>query len=159
MKPLAAEPGASFRGFDAAWSKDGKSVYYLHPSGEIRKRETATGHESTLYRGAGLRHIAASPDGKWIAAGVDGKSLVLIPAAGGEVRMLPFEGLTEIEWGSELVAGKASGLWRIPLDGAPPGKLESPGNRDAGFSLHPDGKRVALTAGDTKSEIWVLPLR
>ena len=159
VKPFAAEPGASFRGFDATWSKDGKSVYYLHSSGEVRRRETSTGSESTLYRGAELRHIAASPDGKWIAAGSGGKSLVLIPAAGGEARILPFEGLTEIEWGGDLVAGKSAGLWRIPLDAAPPIQIDSPGNRDSGFSLHPDGKRVALTAGDSKSEIWVLPLR
>src|SRR5882672_5975734 len=82
VKPLAVEPGASFRGFDAAWSKDGKSVYYLHPSGEVRKRETSG--ESTLYRGAGLGHIATSPDGRWIAVGAGGKSIALIPAAGGE---------------------------------------------------------------------------
>jgi hypothetical protein len=34
-----------------------------------------------------------------------------------------------------------------------------PGNRAAGFSLHPDGKRVALTAGRSQSEIWSLSLR
>ena len=159
MKPLSVEPGAPFRGFEGVWSKDGNSVYYLHPSGELRKRETVSGRESTVYRGAGLRNIAASPDGKWLAAGLSDKSLALIPAVGGEARMLPFEGLTDLEWGRELIAGRAAGLWRIPLDGAPPAKIESPGNRDPGFSLHPDGEHIALTAGDTKSEVWVLPLR
>jgi hypothetical protein len=67
--------------------------------------------------------------------------------------------LTELEWGRDLVAGRSAELWRIPVDGAPPVKIDSPGNRDSGFSLHPDGKRVAMTAGDSKSEIWVLPLR
>ena len=159
VKPFAAEPGAPFRGYDAVWSKDGKSVFYLHPSGELRKRGTETGHEFTLYRGAALSHIAASPDGKWLAVGESGKALVVIPAAGGEARTLLFEGVTEIEWGRELVAGKGPELWRIPLDGGLPVRLDSPGNRDSGFSLHPDGERVALTAGDSKSEIWVLPLR
>jgi Tol biopolymer transport system component len=159
VKPFAVEPGAPFRGFDAVWSRDGKSVLYLHPSGELRKRETETGHESTLYRGAGLSHIAASPDGKWLAVGEGGKALVVIPAAGGEAKTLPFEGLTDIEWGHELVGGKGPELWRIPLDGGLPVRLDSPGNRDSGFSLHPDGERLALTAGDSKSEIWVLPLR
>jgi hypothetical protein len=42
------------------------------------------------------------------------------------------------------------------VDGSAPRKLASPGNREGGFSLHPDGERIALTAGKTKSEVWVM---
>src|SRR5712692_7132686 len=115
-------------------SRDGRLLSYVDPSSHnLAIHEIASGKNRILtqapagsvefayfsaisYPGAGLRHVAASPDGKWLAAGVGGKSVALIPAAGGEARILPFEGLTEIEWGHELVGGKAAGLWRVPLD-------------------------------------------
>ncbi|MBI3696855.1 MAG: PD40 domain-containing protein [Acidobacteria bacterium] len=159
VQPLVSESGASFRGFDGVWSRDGRSVFYIHGDREVRSRAVGAGRESTIYRGARLRHLAASPDGKWLAAGIGDNSIALVPTAGGEPRMLPFHGLTELEWGRELVAGKGAELWRIPLGGEDPVKIESPGNRDAGFSLHPDGERIAVTAGNAKSEVWVLPLR
>src|SRR5205807_3392330 len=74
-------------------------------------------------------------------------------------RSTAFEGLAGLEWGRELIAGSAAGLWRIPTDGDAPEKLPSPGNRSGAFSLHPDGVRIALTAGDLKSEVWVMRLQ
>jgi Tol biopolymer transport system component len=159
VRPLVAEPGVPFRGFEGVWSRDGRTVFYLHGDRELRAREVESGAERTVYRGAGLRHLAVSPDGKSLAVGVGGRSIARIPAAGGEPVLIPFEGLTELEWGRDLVAGRGPEMWRLPNEGSPPAKLPSPGNRDAGFSLHPDGERLALTAGSVKSEVWVLPLR
>jgi Tol biopolymer transport system component len=157
-RELAAEAGAPFRGYDAAWSPDGRWLYYIRGD-ELRRREAGGEGESTLYRAGGLGALAVSPDGKLLAAGLGGKAIVLLQAAGGEARMLPFEGLGELEWGQELIAGKDAELWRIALDGAAPVKISAPGNRAAGFSLHPDGKRIAMTAGNARSEVWALAVR
>lgn len=158
VRPLLAESGAPFRGFDGAWSRDGQTVFYIHSDSELRSREVEGGRESALYRGARLHHLAVSPDGKRLAVGVGDKSVALVPVAGGGPRLLPFDGLTELEWGRDLVAGRGAELWRLPLDGRAAVKLAAPGNRETGFSLHPDGERIALTAGNARSEIWVLPL-
>src|SRR5262249_55357266 len=144
-KPLVTEAGAPFQGFEGVWSKNGTAVYYIH-DGELRFRELASARETTVYRGEQLHHLAVSPDGAWLAVGSrDGISLVRL--AGGEPRRIAFSGLTDLEWGRALVAGKGAELWRIPLNGGAPEKLESPGNRHGSFSLHPDGQGIALTAG------------
>jgi Tol biopolymer transport system component len=157
LKPLIAERGAPFAGFEGIWSRQGASIFYIR-EGELRSREIASGREGTLYRGARLSHLTESPDGKWLAVG-SGDTIVRIPAVGGELRQVGFEGLTALEWGRSLVAGRVAELWRIPLDGGAPEKLDSPGNRRGTFSLHPDGERIALTAGEIKSEVWAVPLR
>lgn len=157
LTPVIAESGAPFRGFDAVWSKDGAGVFYLHGD-ELRARTLASGKEAVLLKTTGLHLLARSPDGKTLAAGVAGNAIVLVPASGGEPRSLPFPNLTELEWGRELIAARGPGLWRIPTAGETPVKLNAPGNREPGFSLHPDGITLALTAGNAKSEVWMLPL-
>ncbi|MBI1789820.1 MAG: PD40 domain-containing protein [Acidobacteria bacterium] len=159
VRPLVNEAAASFRGFEGVWSSDGLHVLYLYHEQELRSRLVNGGSESALYRGPRLHGLAVSPDGKWLALGAGGKSIALIPAAGGEARFLPFDGLTELEWGRDLIAGRGTELWRIPLDGAVPVKLAAPGNRQAGFSLRPDGDSIILTAGNAKSEVWMVALK
>lgn len=66
--------------------------------------------------------------------------------------------MTELEWSRDLIAAKGVELWRIPLDGAPPVQLDTPGNRKPGFSLHPDGNRIAVTVSNARSEVWALSL-
>jgi TolB protein len=111
-KPLVVEAGAPFTGFEAVWSKDGAAIFYIQ-GGELRSRKIASGGAATLYRGDRLGHLAASPDGKWLAIGA-ADSIVLIPSAGGEPRSIAFEGLTDLEWGRTLIAGRGAELWRIP---------------------------------------------
>lgn len=157
VKPLIAEAGAPFTGFEGVWSTNGGQVFYIR-NGELRCREITSGVESTLYRGERLGHLAVSRDGKWVAVGA-GEEIVLAPVTGGDLRSIAFKGLTDLEWGRTLIAGKGAELWRIPTTGGDPVKIDSPNNRSGAFSLHPDGERVALTAGDLKSEVWAAPLR
>jgi hypothetical protein len=105
-----------------------------------------------LYRGSDLQHLAASPDGKCFAAASGGQSIVLL--CGGKTRAIPISGVTELDWSHSLIAAKGPELWRIPLeDGAAPVQLDTPGNRRPGFSVHPDGNRIALTVSDARSEV------
>ena len=157
LKPLIAEAGAPFAGFEGVWSPGGASLIYIR-GGELRSREIASSREAVLYRDARLGHLAMSPDGKRLAIG-SGDNIAVIPVVAGEPRLVPFEGLTALEWGRALIAGRGAELWRVPVDSGSPVKLNSPGNRNGGFSLHPDGERIALTAGEVKSEVWAVPLQ
>lgn len=149
LKSLVTEAGGSFRGIDGLLC--GKTLYTIRDGALFRG-------ESRVQTVPGVKHLAASPDGNWLAAAT-GKSILLIPSAGGETTTLVFEGATELQWGRDLFAAKGAGLWRVPLDGSAPVAVDTPGNRDPGFSLHSDGERIALTAGNARSEIWVLPLK
>jgi Tol biopolymer transport system component len=150
LRPLVVEAGASFRGFEGAWSRDGKSLFYIHGDSELRL------DDKVLLSAKGLRHITVSPDGRSLAV-YDGKDIVILGIDGQLTRRVPMTGVTELEWGTRLVAGTATDLWEISPESAPR-RLESPGNRQPGFSLHPDGKRIALTAGRISSDVRVVKL-
>lgn len=49
-------------------------------------------------------------------------------------------------------------LWRIPAEGGEPQNLGlvMEGLQPYGVSVHPDGKRIAFTAGNVRKEYWVL---
>ena len=121
-------------------------MFYLYGDAELRSRDVQSGRETTLYHGTRIRHLARSSQRLarlWRRRGFD-----LDRAGGGRGEAwIQFEGVTELEWQRDLIAGRNAELWRIPLQGSAPQKLEGPGNREMGFSLHPDGKRLALTAG------------
>jgi hypothetical protein len=84
-----------------------------------------------------------------------GESILLL---GDEARSIPFSGATELDWSCNLIAARGAELWRIPLDGSAPAPLETPGNRKPGFSVHPDGNRIALTVSNARSEVRALQL-
>ncbi len=156
VRPVIAEPGAGFRGFEGVWTRDGKAVAYIREHAEIRLRRLDSGRETTVHRGTDLRDITISPDGRLVAVSEGGSSITIIPVAGGEKRTIAFAGLTELEWGADLIAARGAGLWRVPLDSGTATKIDTPGNREPGFSPHPDGKRIAVTAGNVQSEVRVM---
>ena len=50
-----------------------------------------------------------------------------------------------------------SGLWRISAEGGEPQRLElAVDNLRATPTVHPDGQRIAFTAGQHKAEVWVM---
>jgi Tol biopolymer transport system component len=105
-----------------------------------------------------------------------GANVMIVPLDGGEPReVVPPApgGLRTIAWtpdsSSLLVlkrpASAPAQLWLTPLNGGEPRKLEiaadgwiqgSEGALDSGFSLSPDGKRIAVLTGKRSAEVWAL---
>lgn len=151
----------------------------------IVTRDLETGEEKELYRAvppARVHHwptsnLAVSPDGQRLAfVWTDGRvgitALMVLPTAGGEPRELlraqEPEMISVPAWTPDsrhiMYARSVSGekrtfeLWRISAEGGEPQKLGlvMEGLEPYGLSVHPDGKRIAFTAGTEREEVWVL---
>ena len=177
--PIVQDDSATFRGLEGVWSTEGKAILYVHEDGnrnsEIRLRDLEIGREKKLYVPASpsrIRHLAQSPDGRWLAFGLSAgggtqqEALLVLPAAGGDPRELPRVpkgGLSGVAWtpdGQQVFFSRAGEgtpeLWRIPREGGQPQRLELGASWQGDVSLHPDGRHIAFTAGKTKSEVWVM---
>jgi Tol biopolymer transport system component len=93
----------------------------------------------------------------------------ILPATGGETRELLPGKIQEWVfpvWAQDgktiLFGGRISGpketkreIWEIPVEGGDPQKIFSDmAGRD--IKLHPDGRRIVFTSGNTLKEIWVM---
>jgi Tol biopolymer transport system component len=172
-------------GWPAVWSRDSKAIFYQRDTAPKRMsivvRDLQTGQEKELhsitepsYYDSG---VALSRDGQQLAfmvAEKEGGSKVLsviklMSAAGGEARDLlrgvqrSWRGLAWTPDGLGLLfaqrassADSKADLWLIPVRGGEPRKLEltAEGLRDV--SIHPDGRHIAFTAVQGRSEVWVM---
>ena len=162
------------------WLPNGTVVYVRWGPGfrSIVSQELGGGRETELYREASptrLSRLAASPNGQRIAfvsTGAGKKRLNVISAFGGdahELLTLPGSaGAVPLAWthDSRYIVYAASTcaekpgfeMWRIPADGGEPLRLglSMDGLLPYGLSVHPDGRRIAFTAGTPKrSQVWV----
>lgn len=176
VAPLAQEASRFAQG---VWSTDGKAIFYVHSdanfkNADIRVRDLEAGREKELFRPASpsqlLNNLALSPDGRWLAFGSglgpwEAEVLSVMPAAGGTPRELlktNREGVIEaVEWtpdGSQLLFSRRGDLWRISAQGGRPQKLGLgvATHRGSTVSIHPDGQRIAVAAGEAQSEVWVM---
>lgn len=142
-----------------------KELYRVVPPAEVHHWPTS--------------NLAVSPNGLrlafvWTDAKAVGKTLALmvLPAAGGEPRELlrvqDPEAISAPAWTPDsrhiMYARTVYGekrtfeLWRISAEGGEPQNLglAMEGLEPFGLSVHPDGKRVAFTAGTSREEVWVL---
>ena len=171
----------------SAWSPDGRTIFTRRiaeaRSTVIVTRDPATGHEKELYRvafPARLSNLAVSADAKRLAfASFDqprGTAIEFMPISGDEapgvLASIPARensalalawtphspdivyahGFADPERKPEL------GLWLISADGGVPRNLGLTMNAlPFGVSVHPDGRRIAFTAGTRRrAEVWVL---
>jgi len=145
--------------------------------------ELATGRDEEIHPRGGM--LGVSPDGSQVAytfgeqrvwrlvvrrlAGGDPEELFVLPR--GE-RFYRQAGLTWTPDGQALLIAcwecrdgpgvevrRADGssepeLWLVPVAGGDPRKLPLPPGRD--MRIHPDGRRLAYTAGSFRGEVWVL---
>ena len=163
-----------------------KIYYVNRAASSIVERELASGAEREVIRHPRLwREVNFSPDGRYLAVqtGVDPStktsSLLLVPVAGGEPRELVR--LTEPDgWGDYGTTawtpdgkavlkvkrnGSGTELLLVPVTGGPPRKLDidsdswtrgAQGGMDQGFSLSPDGQKIAFLMGKSASEVWAI---
>lgn len=164
------------------WSADGKSLV-LYGAGEGQVRITRLslddGSEEVLYRGGPYPNVMVeptgmSPDYREIAF-VDhdetgGQSVKVLPIAGGMARDLArFDNgdsgpLWNLHWSSDAQyifyvrrGDEASELWRVPVAGGRPARIDWFRSLDVvQVRFHPDGRRVALTRGQSGHEIWMM---
>jgi len=166
----------------AAWSPDGKSIFY--PQGNpvrILRRDLDSGKDielATMKGPAGIPQVTPSPDGKWLAftsldISKEPVKLILVPAAGGSAqeifRSKEGEYIPWLQWtpdgrsiwlmryrpATDPKAKPAIEFVSVSPDGQNIRKLELmlPG---AGFRIRPDGRQIAYSTGQSKFELWAL---
>ncbi len=162
------------------WSRNGEVIFFRWGPQSIVARDVETGQEKELYRAAGVSQLAVSPGGQRLAfiwvdrkAGKRETVLNVIPTAGGEPRELlraqEPEMISVPAWMPDsrhiIYARSVAGekrefeLWQISAEGGEPQYLGlvMEGLLPYGLSVHPDGKRIAFTAGTPpRGELWVL---
>jgi len=145
-------------------------------------RELATGQEKEIFRTDApatlVNSLALSADGRELAFffmypdGLATTVIKIIKNTGEPVRDISLEkkefpaGAGVITWtpdGRHLVFATAvnaekpkTELWRVPVEG---GQLQRVGismEGLVGLRMHPDGQRIAFSAGEFKSEVWAL---
>ncbi len=164
----------------AAVSPDGRTLFYERSGSgfAIVMRDLATGEERVVYPHA-VATFALSPDGRELAlkpaiSSLDGSptqpvSIQLMPAHGGEPRIVlrlddsetnTFDRLAWSQDGKYVLFAQgpdnANELWRVPAEGGTPQKLAITLPRMNRLSVHPDGRRLAISAGSGKNEVWVM---
>ena len=152
------------------WSRDGKSVFYLHNNpnkAPVLVRDLKTGQDKKLSSNP-MGPLAVSPDGQWLAFS-SSAALNIMPTSGGNAReLLRFQqsgSVWSIAWAPDgrhlffvkrnLSENRAE-LWRIAVAGGEPQNLGVAMNSMSQISIHPDGRRIAYNYGESKSEVWVM---
>jgi len=166
------------------WSPDGSAVWYARGNDGIVAYDLATGRESMVLdfrdeRIMGLNPggpgFKLSPDGTLLgfgAWGIDGESalqgLRVRPLHGGPTRELvrTRDGMLRFQdWspdGRRILYTRSHGLesslslWEYPIDGGAPVSLGLTMLHLRDVAVHPDGHRIAFTAGLTSLEVWVV---
>ncbi len=163
------------------WSPDGHTLYFRRECCEMHALDMQSGQERAVDRISAM--FAPSPDGRlWalIDRSSNSSSLQVVPAAGGQphelLRVSAPEDLRAPMWspdGKFLLCYKTSArdtknqvveLWSIPAEGGTLRKIDlggavptlpyNDGSWARSFHIHPDGRQVAFTMRDPKSEIW-----
>jgi Tol biopolymer transport system component len=160
--------------FSPEWAPEGKVVYFMRSSKGFRRLiryELETDLEKELFRfpqSPGLHFMVLSPDGRQLAFN-DGSAVKLVSTSGGEPReLIQAKDIRTIAWASDgqyILYGKTRegteemvDLWRVPVKGGEPQKLDLAMAQLLHLRAHPDGRRVAFTAKtqNEKSEVWVM---
>jgi Tol biopolymer transport system component len=168
-----AETGDLTRLAEGRWaprmSRDGKTMVYNGPGG-IRRRNMETGEDSAVETARVRVFEDLSPDGREMVF-QDDSAIKIAPLDGGAPRELfrgplwyvprwTSDGRSIIAQALDTKTGwytATSELWRIPVQGGTPLKLDLSIAGMQDFALHPDNRRFAFSVSEgTRTELWVL---
>jgi Tol biopolymer transport system component len=167
-----AETGEITKLADGRWapkmSRDGKIMVYMGQGG-IRRRNLDTGEDSIIEKIGVSWFEDLSPDGQEVVVQTDG-TVKTASLDGGEPCVLfrntkPYvvrwtsDGHYIIAQALDSISGlwaATSEIWRIPVQGGTPLKLDLSIAGMEDFALHPDNRHFAYSVNDgTKTELWV----
>lgn len=168
-----AETGEITKLAEGRWapkiSQDGKTMVFM-AQGTIRRRNLDTGEESAVENVGRNTYADVSPDCRHIVFDEDG-AVKIMSLDGGEPRELFREPRSSVlAWtrdGRYIIAqamddktgwyAATSEIWRVPVQGGTPLKLDLAIAGMQNFALHPDNRRFAYSVNEgTKTELWVL---
>ena len=160
-------------------SPDGRNLFYqraLTPG--VIRRDLVTGEEQVVFASP-VTGLDLSWDGRWLAIRTGGPSsaggaapppgIHIVPASGGDSRPLlqlqPSEtpGLGRaFSWSRDnkyVLFSRGRELWRVAIDGGRPDKIGTVSFDLGGgsrLSIHPDGRRLAVSGGSSQWQLWVM---
>lgn len=160
-----------------ALAPDGRRLFYERDHA-IAVRDLHAGKEEEIYRLHSPSGLALSPDGRWLALKTNlttgnGRpspfpSIQIVAASGGgdPRTILTLDNpdnsdRPEMAWSPDgkyvLFVVKNREVWQVPAEGGTPQKLVTDLPRTINrVSIHPDGRRLAISAGSVRYEIWVM---
>jgi Tol biopolymer transport system component len=159
---------------DIEWSADGSSIFFLFFKDRLMKHDLDTGKDKILYKHSNFERgtLNRSPDGKSLLFGVKppngNKSLLLtLPVEGGkEKELCTTQEADGFGWGCFwspdgkyiyfTERSNGTNLWRVPAEGGIPQKIWHSEDRTEVFSIHPDGKQIALAIRERTTEVRVI---
>jgi len=152
----------------------------------IRARDLQSNGENEIFSVSppnGIANMGLSPDGQQLAFVVGDRTkpqvapLRVMPISGGETRDVcqiigDLGALSRLIWtpdGQKILftvrrqdpakpvnSDQTFELWQVSAAGGQPQKVGLAMERLRALSLHPDGKRLAFAAGQSKPEVWVM---
>jgi len=160
---------------------DGRTLVFRARQGSYPDRgklyaiDIETGAEREFFSAFQFGNWAISRSGRQLVFGIteNGTDLLkLTPAAGGDPRTIfrtpagdfipKFASLAWSAGESAVLAARArmdsghvNDLWRFPIDGTPPEKLFATGVIHD-IRLHPDGRRLAVSAWRAEKQVWAI---
>jgi Tol biopolymer transport system component len=162
-------------GYWGSWSRGGKAVFYCKndaPSKSTRlvARDLSSGNDKFLFPGAVGLSVAASPDGERLAfwSVSDVCILFVMTLKDGqnrEIYRLKNEDFGGLAWSHDSrriyfvrrnYRENKSEMWQIPAEGGEPQAVGLLASELTQISIHPDGKRMAYSTSENRSEMWVM---
>ena len=160
-----------------AWSEGGELIYFRWLPPSIVARDIAGDQEREIYRvpegGGWVSHLAVSPDGRHVAFVSRSAGLKVVAVGGGEphelLKVETGNSISALAWtpdATQIIYAVNTGgekqefeLRSVPAQGGEPKSLglSMEGVMAHALSVHPDGHRIAFTAGTPlRSEVWMV---